>query len=100
MNEIRLVCTSIWYYSARDEDMFFEWIKNIKAIIRYDGVGSDLYLYVNKADLTDDDLRELLALFYRYKIDVKQLAQFLSTSDTEWFYGKPKGYWYKKVFGE
>lgn len=50
--------------------------------------------------IVDNDLRELLALFYRYKIDMKQLRVFLNEQNKEWFYGRPKGYWHYRVFGK
>jgi hypothetical protein len=96
---IKLICKSVWFYSNIDEDLFFEWIKKIPSIIRCDGRGDELYLYVNNAHISDDDLRELLALFYRYKIDMRQLQVFLQPNNKEWFYGSPKGYWHRRVFG-
>ena len=97
--DITLVCKSVLYYSQIDEDLFFEWIKNISAIKKISGKGDELYLYFTSKQISDDDLRELLALFYRYKIDMKQLKIFLIDKNRAWFYGHPKGYWHKKVFG-
>lgn len=99
INEVKLECPSITYCSQMDETAFFEWLKKIKGIKRMDGVREELNLYIDKPIL-DDDLRELIALFYRYKIDMKQLGVFLSDENRDWFWGKPKGYWYTKVFGK
>jgi len=98
-SDIKLICSSVWYYSKHDEELFFEWIQHIKTIIRIDGIGNELHLYLNHQDIPDDDLREIIALFYRYKIDMKQLHIFLNDKNREWFFEKPKGYWHKKVFG-
>lgn len=91
VNENVLVCRSVRFYSQRDEHYFFEWIQSIRSIARYDGVGEELYLYCHNTLISDDDLRELLALFYRYKIEMKQLAIFLHEKNKDWFAGSPKG---------
>jgi len=94
-----LKCKSVWYHSTIDEDLFFEWISKISSIIKFDGVGDELYLYFNTTRISDGDLRELLALFYRYKIDMKQLAVFLNKKNQSWFFENRKAYWYRRVFG-
>jgi len=94
-----LVCKSVCFYSAVDESLFFEWIKRIARIQKVDGAGDEFYLYFKNASISDNDLRDLLAMFYRYKIDMKQLGQFFNEDNKEWFYGKPKGYWHRRVFG-
>ena len=99
--KVRLVCKAVTYYSHRDEDAFFEWIKKISSIKKFKGLGDELYLYIESAEIPDNDLRELIALFYRYKVDMKQLAIFLNDNNKEWFHeGKPKAYWHKQVFGK
>ena len=96
---IKLVCKSVWYYSKIDEEYFFDWLDRIKSIEKIQGAGDELYLYVKKK-MPDDDLRELLALFYRYKLDMSQLKQLLNKDNKDWFFGKPKGYWHRRVFGK
>ena len=98
-NVIKLVCKAVWFYSHHDEDAFFEWIKKIPSIKKFEGIRDELYLYMESSIILDDDLRELVALFYRYKVDMKQLAVFLNDNNSEWFYGKTKGCWRKKIFG-
>lgn len=97
--KIVLICKSVGYYSYKDEDAFFEWIKKIPAIESFDGRLDELYLYIKSKRISSENLRELLGLFYRYKVDMKQLAQFLNTSNQEWFYDNKKAFWHKKVFG-
>ncbi len=88
------------YYSINDEAAFFEWINKIKSIKKYNGSGDELCLYIKSNRIDDADLREIIGLFYRYKIDMKQLKIFLSKANEEWFYlGKYKAYWHKKIFG-
>ena len=99
MEEIKLVCKLVYFYSQLDESMFFTWIQSIKAIIRFDGIKDELYLYCESSVISDEDLREILALFYRYKIDMKQLKIFLNRKNKKWFFDGPKGYWHRRVFG-
>jgi hypothetical protein len=93
------MCTSVRYYSPKDEDMFFEWISRIPCIIKWDGIRDELYLYVKAKKISNENLRELLALFYRYKIDMKQLQIFLNKNNKLWFYDNKKAYWRRRVFG-
>ena len=95
-----LTCKAVGFYFDLDEAVFFEWIKKIRSIIKYDGKGNELYLYFKSKDIPDDDLRSLIGLFYRYKIDMKQLQIFLNDNNREWFEGKPRGFWYYRVFGK
>ena len=99
-NPIVLTCKSVWYYSRLDEDCFFEWIEKIPSIIKYDGKRDELYLYFSNNKINDNDLRELLAIFYRYKVDMKQLTIFLNNSNRSWFFEGYKGYWHYRVFGK
>lgn len=94
-----LICDSVVYYSIQDEEMFFEWAARIPSIAKINGKGTEIYLHVKNNKIPDDDLRELIGLFYRYKVDMEQLAVFLNKDNREWFYEKPRGYWYKKIFG-
>ena len=97
---IILTCKSVWYYSTKDEDAFFEWIKKIPYIEFCNGRLDELYLHCKEEVIEEDDLLELLALFYRYKVDMKQLNQFLNQSNKEWFFQDKKTFWHKKVFGK
>jgi hypothetical protein len=99
-NTVKLTCKEVQYYSLFDEYCFFEWIKKIASIHRYDGKNNVLCLYFEGNKINDKDLRELIALFYRYKIkNMKQLAIFLNSTNKKWFYDNCKSYWHGKIFG-
>lgn len=95
---IILVCNEIWYLSIIDEDLFFEWIKRIPSIIKFNGLGDELYLHISSTTIAEGDLRELLALFCRYNIDMKQLRVFLNAANKDWFFENKEAYWHKQVF--
>jgi len=88
------------FYSQTDESLFFQWIDSILPVVDSDGRLEELYLYLPSYHIPSRDLWELLALFYRYSIDMKQLRCFLNDDNREWFYEGQKGFWFDKVFGE
>lgn len=92
-----LVATGVIYYHENDETAFFEWLTHIPCVDRFEGQGRDLIVHLSRAP-TDDDLRELAAFFYRYKIDMSQLARFGSGTNRAWF-RDPKMFWHRRVFG-
>jgi hypothetical protein len=53
---------------------------------------------VRSRRISEADLRDLLALFWRYNIPMVQLAQFRNSNNKAWF-ASPKMYWYEEVFG-
>ncbi len=83
MKKIRLICKKVKFYFEKDEESFFEWIKKIKSIDHISAAGDELYLYIKK-EISDDSLRDLIGLFCRYKIDMKQLQIFLNKNNKKW----------------
>lgn len=80
--------------------MFFEWISRIKGIKNTSAFYKTLLLHLKSDKLSDDDLRDIIALFYRYKIDMKQLQRFMTEKNRAWFHDTGRGYWYRRVFGK
>ena len=93
-----LICKRVIYYSQNDELVFFDWLKRIKCIKEIKGIRDELHLHATRW-ISDTGLRDLLAIFERYKIDMKQLAQFSSERNRMWFQDDEKKYWHKKIFG-
>ena len=93
-----LKCHETMFYSQLDEEIFFDALKKISAVKKIEGIGSDIFLSV-PSRLSNKTLRELLGLFFRYGIDMRQLAPFLTEKNRTWFYGTEK-YWFKKVFSK
>lgn len=60
----------------RGEDVFFEWIERIDCIESVSGVGTGMYLNLFQRRLTKQDVREIMALCKRYKMDTEQLERF------------------------
>ncbi len=93
-----LVASGVTYYHANDEAAFFEWLERIECVASYGGEGRDLFLSLKRRP-TKLDLQELLAFFFRYQIDMAQLAQFETKKNRDWFCDRQK-YWHEKVFGK
>jgi hypothetical protein len=96
---VYLTCKGVRFCARKDEDAFFEWIKKIKCIKSFEGARDELYLDLVDRPLRDKDLDDLIGLLYRYKIDMKQLAQFLTPKNKPWFYDNKKAFWHRRVFG-
>jgi hypothetical protein len=92
-----LTCKRVIFYSQGDEAAFFNWISRIKAIKTVKGVGDEIRLVVPRRRISAESLRDLLALFFRYKVDMGQLSTFATPENGEWF-KNPKMYWHRKVF--
>ncbi len=99
MKQNILICKSVKFYCRKDEDAFFEWIQKIDCIEKISGVGRELYLHIAADDIHDYSLYDLIGLFCRYKIDMHQLARFLTDDNKKWFYDNKKAFWHRKVFG-
>lgn len=95
---ISLEAKTVHYYSPSDEAAMFEWLNKLTCVVKYHGKGDILFIEVDPRLVDDLALRELLALFSRYDIDMKQLAQFDKDKFSEWFRSK-KAYWFNAVFG-
>lgn len=76
MSEATLVEISakrIEFYSDHDEAAFFEWLQKIPCVSAAEGSGDAIVIQVLDDPSEEAGLRELLALFKRYEIDVKQV---------------------------
>lgn len=86
--------TSVRFYSEHDEQFFFDWIGRIACVADVSGRGEVLHITLNSEQVTDQCVRELLALFTRYLVDLEQFAQY-SDIVGPWFLDS-NSYWHKK----
>jgi hypothetical protein len=85
------------WYSQHDEDVFFRWLTKVKSVVRVHGRLHTLYIEVQVAQFDERDLREILALFRRYHVDLAQLAKLQRKTNSEWFRDESK-WWHRPVF--
>jgi hypothetical protein len=88
----------VLFYSKADESAFFHFAKRIKAVRRIEGISDSILLHVSSRP-SQESLRDLIALFRRYRISgMSQLASFLTTANRRWFADRQK-VWHREVFG-
>jgi hypothetical protein len=90
---VRLNCSGVWFGSQLDEKHLFHWAAEIPGFLRW-----DQDTLVVRSRLSEASLRDLLSLFSRYEISMKQLAQFENPKNSAWFRA-PHMYWHARVFG-
>ena len=90
---IQLSC----FYSQNDEDRFFLGLKNIDSINNIKGIYNNLIIDINIRTLKNYELRELIALLYRYNISLVPLS-FLSVKKRFLWINNIESYWYSSMF--
>jgi hypothetical protein len=63
------------------------------------GEGEKLHVRLKPRTVSDAELRELIALFHRYQLDKRPLAQFLTGGNRAWCRDDDRAYWRRDVFG-
>lgn len=94
---VQLEATGVRFFSRCDEDAFFAWLNKLPFIERWEGRGRTIYIAVDYEAVDEDGLREILSLFRRYEVDLRQLAFLDRKEFSDWFHNK-KAYWYKDIF--
>jgi hypothetical protein len=64
------------YWSPGDEKAFFTWLESIGGVNRVEGRGRVLTIHLRSKRLSRTALRELVAIYKRYKGDMRELAPF------------------------
>jgi hypothetical protein len=90
--------TGVRYGHRADERALFEWLARIPCVKSYKGDGGNGLVVRLKRRPGKDDLRQLIALQYRYGADMRQLAKFETAKNRDWL-RNPKAFWHKAVFG-
>ena len=93
---LRFEAKSVRFFSQLDETMFFSWMDSIDAIHDYAGAGKSIFMWID--EVADNDVRDLIAFFDRYRIDKRQLSALLSDENRHWF-AKEEMWWHPEIFG-
>jgi len=64
------------FYSQADEASFFAWLEAIPGVIRVVGERRSLIVTLRSARLSKAALWDLAALYFRYNLPMKAIAQF------------------------
>jgi hypothetical protein len=92
----KLVLRLNTFYSPLDEAQFFAWLTSIKGVTKLGGKHRDLYVTLARAP-SDSQLRELIALCRRYRIDMRPLAAFRTSRNERWL-ADPQKFWHREMF--
>lgn len=93
-----LVARQVTYGSPNDERAFFEWLERIDGVESVKGIGEEVHIHI-KADIDEYGLRDLVALFFRYNVDLTQIPKVISTQIHPWLL-KEGMYWFSAMFPE
>ncbi|MEU6827876.1 hypothetical protein ABZ894_04410 [Nocardia beijingensis] len=88
----------VTYYSPHDEAVFFGWLDKIPCIESYRGQLRTLYLTIDLDAVDEGGLYEIVALYRRYNIDLKELRVLGADQVSPWF-NDPDRWWHEEVFG-
>ncbi|MBJ6727586.1 hypothetical protein [Geomesophilobacter sediminis] len=93
-----LEAQGVVFFSQHDEAAFFEWLGKLDCVTNYEGAGIAIDISVEKDKVDEVQMRELLSLFNRYKINMNELAVLDCPEFSTWLHDEG-GYWYKSMFG-
>lgn len=91
-----LISTGPTYFSPLDEKMQFDWLASIPCVA---DVSSDMQITLKRLP-GDADLRELIAVLYRYRMDMTPLTAFKTNRNKKWFAENKHAFWHAEVFGK
>ncbi|VVD89579.1 hypothetical protein PIN31115_01523 [Pandoraea iniqua] len=95
---LALRATGVRFLSSGDESAFFAWLKGIGFVNQVKGQGTTLFISIDESLIDEGGVRELLALFRRYDVDMAQLIVFDRDEFADWF-RDDRSYWHPYVFG-
>jgi hypothetical protein len=86
------------YFSQRDANHFFGWLQETNFIKNVKGVHHSLFLTI-EGEIEREELYNLIALFTRYQMDLRELRGLCEKHNNKWFRSK-KVYWHEAMFKE
>jgi hypothetical protein len=95
---LQIEATAVRFFSQGDEAAFFAWLDRVSFVERYEGRGLTLHIFIKEDAVDEEGLREILALFRRYGVPLRQLAALDRDAFASWFHDE-RAYWYKEIFG-
>ena len=96
---ILLEAKKVSFGSSGDEISFFRWLDEIQSVKDVRGQGDKILIEVKSPPVPDQDLKELIALFDRYDIDLVQLLDLETPLNKSWL-SHPGMYWFERMYGE
>lgn len=72
---LKIEIYSLRLYSRLDEDAFFSRLNQIPGVVSVEGFLRTINVSVDPSAVDDEGMRELISLFQRYGIDMRQLRK-------------------------
>jgi hypothetical protein len=97
---VTLRATAVRFLSQQDEAAFFQWLGKLQEYASVCFEGDTLVIDVETSKMCGvrgEDLRELIALFFRYGIDMRQLRAFETRSNRSWL-ANQRAYWHSAMY--
>jgi hypothetical protein len=94
---MKIIAKGPKYFSPGDEAAFFSWLMSIGCVENVTGELRDLHIKLKRRP-TAAQLRELVALFFRYRMNMKPLAALRTPTNENWFYKDTNAFWHSRVF--
>jgi hypothetical protein len=85
------------FFSGSDERAFFRWLSSIPSVDKVAGKGTAIEVRLSRKSITQRDLRELIAICERYRVNKRPLREFDRPAH-RWFRDR-RAYWYEEIFG-
>lgn len=82
---IILKCKKVTFFHSQDEEAFFKWLEKMPYIASVKGSGNILLIEINEKLFDNDALRAIVALFRRYKINLRTLHPLITQEREELF---------------
>ena len=86
------------FYGRGDERRFFQGLSDLDCVKNVKGVGRGLVFDVNLNRLSKEKLFELLALLWRYQIDLAPFRRLAETNKRFAWLGEPHFYWHANMY--
>ncbi|WP_280489798.1 hypothetical protein [Nocardia farcinica] len=87
--------TKVRYYSL-DEAAFVSWLRAIECVKSLEGRERTLYITIDLTAVDEGGLRELVALYSRYDLDLARLRVLQECRVGPWF-SSPARWWHDEV---
>ncbi len=94
-----LVCKSVKFRSIYDRQVLLEQFARVSLISKITIKGNSIFLYLGEIASADDgEVRALICLFWRYGINMQQLAIFWTPENQVWLGPRSGAYWSNLIF--
>ncbi|MEZ5691220.1 MAG: hypothetical protein R3D71_06115 [Rickettsiales bacterium] len=87
------------FFSYLDEKSFFTWLESIDGVVKVAGYLDELDISLD-VPLSEESLRDLIAVMHRYNVDKKCLKEFVTPENKKWFKDNKNAYWHNSIFGD